>query len=954
MHDKRTWLFIMRGRIALSLATFISIYFSSIMRFFFAAAFFASSPLSMVVQGSTAAPATTQRIRALNNVQQPLPPPQDDIAHDPQPPVQENNLRISLGKYGVDPFLPGSFSSRNLYALQVLQSETDDAYGGAFLSFSAPSGEGQVSSLQKWQLGKPNVSSVVALHRFKLWWMRPTHGKRIGEVPPETQLIIGEMQYDPKIGKKMYCLFLPLLDGPAKCSLKGMLDQSLQLFAETGCDKIPVPARDLVGLFVAVNDDPLELLDKSFKIVRKRLAGQTKGGALGGLIRDAEHALYSMKKSEVIPSRAQDRSAPDFSNYLGWCTWDSFYTGIDSEKVFEGLKSLSDAGVAPKWLVLDDGWQSTSNVDAKNGEQWMDHLTSLVANKKFRNEKGGVDLGETVKKAKAEHGIKYFLVWHAIAGYWAGVDLDSPDLFKYMPKRARLNAPPGIVEVDPDMKMFFRVCRFMNKRFGVVPPEHIRAFYDDYHSYLRSQGVDGVKVDAQSVVNFVGQGNGGSVEMAKAYHVALSKSVREHFKDADGEKGKGGRVIHCMCHDNEILLQLPSCYGRRPLIRGSDDFYPGDPASQSCHLYSNAFNALLIGHCGLQDWDMFQTMLGEVSWMHGASRAISGGPVYISDKPGQHNTDLLKKLVLEDGSILRAVHSAMPSVRTLFRNPQTSSEDLLIIWNENPAWGHGVIGAFNVYGSAWSQNKRAYNFLPGSDAVRESMIIDGYMQPRDCNVLVRQLKSEASMAKALDLKDTKDSSVQTKWRIAAAEASVHEGRINGEENSGSARYAVYLHHAQTLSIVVLDDELPVRLGQSQYELAAVSRVLRLPTGASTYVEWASVGLVDFFNAGGAITSEEVSWKDPIGTTHDESQDSGEGWASVSMTLKGSGKFLAHCTCKPSSVTINGKSTRFEYTNSTHETSTEGKRVQNSLSIWLPGPYDGKPRDVVVTWGAKQL
>jgi Raffinose synthase or seed imbibition protein Sip1 len=29
------------------------------------------------------------------------------------------------------------------------------------------------------------------------------------------------------------------------------------------------------------------------------------------------------------------------------------------------------------------------------------------------------------------------------------------------------------------------------------------------NSYLRSQGVDGVKVDAQSVVNFVGFDNGG-------------------------------------------------------------------------------------------------------------------------------------------------------------------------------------------------------------------------------------------------------------------------------------------------------------------------------------------------------------------------------------------------------------------------------------------------------------
>jgi hypothetical protein len=35
-------------------------------------------------------------------------------------------------------------------------------------------------------------------------------------------------------------------------------------------------------------------------------------------------------------------------------------------------------------------------------------------------------------------------------------------------------------------------------------------------------------------------------------------------------------------------------------IHNSDDFYPRDAASHGSHLYSNAFNSLLIGHCGLQ------------------------------------------------------------------------------------------------------------------------------------------------------------------------------------------------------------------------------------------------------------------------------------------------------------------------------------------------------------------
>lgn len=50
----------------------------------------------------------------------------------------------------------------------------------------------------------------------------------------------------------------------------------------------------------------------------------------------------------------------------------------------------------------------------------------------------------------------------------------------------------------------------------------------------------------------------------------------------------------------------------RVVIRGSDDFYPREDTSHGPHLYSNAFNALLLSNLGVQDWDMFQTSLGGV------------------------------------------------------------------------------------------------------------------------------------------------------------------------------------------------------------------------------------------------------------------------------------------------------------------------------------------------------
>eukprot|EP00983_Pelagomonas_calceolata_P037627 1136435-Pelagomonas_calceolata.AAC.2 len=40
-------------------------------------------------------------------------------------------------------------------------------------------------------------------------------------------------------------------------------------------------------------------------------------------------------------------------------------------------------------------------------------------------------------------------------------------------------------------------------------------------------------------------------------------------------------------------------------------------------------------------------------------RAVSGAAVYVSDKPGQHDFELLRSLVLADGSTLRWVTSSL-------------------------------------------------------------------------------------------------------------------------------------------------------------------------------------------------------------------------------------------------------------------------------------------------------
>ncbi|KAK6153256.1 hypothetical protein DH2020_012895 [Rehmannia glutinosa] len=57
-----------------------------------------------------------------------------------------------------------------------------------------------------------------------------------------------------------------------------------------------------------------------------------------------------------------------------------------------------------------------------------------------------------------------------------------------------------------------------------------------------------------------------------------------------------------------------------------------------------------------------------------SARALGGCPVYVSDKPGKHDFNILKKLVLPDGSILRARYAGRPTRDCLFIDPVMDGE----------------------------------------------------------------------------------------------------------------------------------------------------------------------------------------------------------------------------------------------------------------------------------------
>eukprot|EP00775_Hariotina_reticulata_P012148 gene12148-12286_t len=317
-------------------------------------------------------------------------------------------------------------------------------------------------------------------------------------------------------------------------------------------------------------------------------------------------------------------------------------------------------------------------------------LTSVEANAKFSRLDAGpeedweatsADLKAVVTNIKARFGVRHVYCWHGLPAYWGGIMPGSPSLAGVTGAQLVFPKPTrSIAEVEPSLLWSPAVLA------GVGIADNPAGLYSAMHSYLADSAVDGVKVDCQAGVGLVGSCLGGGPAASRLFQAALEDSIAVHFP--------GNHAINCMCHSSENFYR----FSRTAVARVSDDYYPRDPASSTPHIGACAFNSLYLGALVQPDWDMFQSA-HPAGVLHGMARAVSGGAVYVSDKPGQHDFELLRRLVLPDGSVLRALLPGRPTRDCLFKDVLRDKKSLLKVWNVNPVVG--VVGVFNLQGSSW-------------------------------------------------------------------------------------------------------------------------------------------------------------------------------------------------------------------------------------------------------------
>ncbi|KAH1065895.1 hypothetical protein J1N35_030882 [Gossypium stocksii] len=109
----------------------------------------------------------------------------------------------------------------------------------------------------------------------------------------------------------------------------------------------------------------------------------------------------------------------------------------------------------------------------------------------------------------------YVYVWHALLGYWGGL------------------VPNAVATKNYDPKL----------RYPILSP-----FYDDLHGYLASQDVDGVKVDAQNILETISACLGGGVSLTRRFQQALEGSIAANFSD--------NSIICCMAQSTDSIYHL--------------------------------------------------------------------------------------------------------------------------------------------------------------------------------------------------------------------------------------------------------------------------------------------------------------------------------------------------------------------------------------------------------------
>lgn len=325
---------------------------------------------------------------------------------------------------------------------------------------------------------------------------------------------------------------------------------------------------------------------------------------------------------------------PEPFQYLGWCTWEQYQRRIDADLVGRSITALEQSGLPVRWVLVDAGHEQGIVLDgATNGK-----LKSFVPDPaKFPQ--GWAPVMDRRNPDK----IRWFGLWHAFLGLSGNLDPDN-DLENLKGKLLALEDGSLVPSEDPGSAA---------------------AFYNTMLGSVRDYGFDFAKIDWQTtgLTHYRGQKNAAKASATNSQ--ALETVVQQ----------RGLGLINCMA-------QNPVCVFNTRLssvTRCSIDYHRGDAVQAKSHLWQAFANSLWLGYTVWPDHDMFHSNDPACAGLMAVSKAISGGPIYLSDAPESLVEGVIRPLCLGDGELLRPLAPAAPLPDSVFTDALNSGRPYRVV-----------------------------------------------------------------------------------------------------------------------------------------------------------------------------------------------------------------------------------------------------------------------------------
>lgn len=357
-----------------------------------------------------------------------------------------------------------------------------------------------------------------------------------------------------------------------------------------------------------------------------------------------------------------ERRYPEVFEYLGWCSWDAMPADNVSEAgVLQKCKEFRDKEIPVRWAILDDMWAQIRHFDESTydsrGEMFKvmhsSHMSDIEASYKRFPE----GLAHCLRKMQDEYDM-IPAMWHPTTGYWMGLE-------------------PGSVA---DQKLAGTTMTSIDgKILGDWHEDKSFQYFNVYHKFFRECGAKFVKVDNQSMYRRFYKGMDTVGKVCREYHRGLEASVGLNFD---------GTMINCMGMASEDMWNRSSS----AISRCSDDFQPENRPWFTKHILQCTYNCLIQGQFYWCDYDMWWTDDSQGP-KNSLLRAISGGPIYVSDKLERSRKEILDPLAFHDGKILRCDRPGTPTLDCLTTDPEQSGAPLKI---QNLYGKSGFVAAFNI------------------------------------------------------------------------------------------------------------------------------------------------------------------------------------------------------------------------------------------------------------------